>query len=195
MSFQAYIENIKAKTGLSPDDFVRLAGEKGLLGQEVKAAKILDWLKEDYGLGRGHGMAIVLVLQSATKAPRKAGAAMDEHFRGPRARWKEPYESLLADVQGFGSDVSVGAGQSYLSLLRKGKKFAIVQVTGERLDVGIKLDAAPASNRYEPAGTWNSMVTHRLRISEPGQIDAELVAELRRAYELAGGARKVVARA
>ena len=29
MSFQAYIDNIKAKTGKGPDDFRRLAAEKG----------------------------------------------------------------------------------------------------------------------------------------------------------------------
>jgi Domain of unknown function (DUF4287)/Domain of unknown function (DUF5655) len=186
MSFQAYIENIKAKTGLSPDDFVRLAGEKGLLGKDVKAARVLDWLREDYGLGRGHGMAIVLVLQSTAGLRPEPEAALAEHFSGPKARWQAPYESLLVHIKAFGPDISVGAGRTYISLLRKGKKFAIVQVTGDRLDVGIKLGGAPASDDYEPAGSWNSMVTHRLGVVEPEQLDDGLVAELHRAYELAG---------
>lgn len=63
MSFQAYIDNIKAKTGLSPDDFKKLAHEKGFLegGQlkpDLKAGQIITWLKDDYGLGHGHAMAI-----------------------------------------------------------------------------------------------------------------------------------------
>jgi hypothetical protein len=194
VSFQAYIENIKAKTGLAPDDFVRLAGQKGLLSQDVKATQVLDWLRDDYGLGRGHGMAIVLVLQSATAPAREPGSAVDEHFRGARARWKALYESLPAEIRDFGPDVAVGTGRSYPSLLRNGRKFGIVQVTGDRLDLGIKLDAAPESDRYEPARTWNSMVTHRVRITEPSQIDDHLVTELRRAYELARGVPEAVAR-
>lgn len=185
MSFQAYIDNIKAKTGLSPDDFVHLAEEKGLLGQEVRATQILDWLRGDYGLGRGHGMAIVGILQSATRPAPRPEAALDQHFRGPRARWRSPYDALIRQVEGFGSDVSVGTGQTYLSLLRKRRKFAIIQVSGDRLDVGIKLDRDPRSGRFEPSGSWNSMVTHRVRVSEPDQIDSELVGELRKAYELA----------
>jgi len=31
MSFQAYLDNIQAKTGKSPDDLKRLAEEKGFL--------------------------------------------------------------------------------------------------------------------------------------------------------------------
>ena len=37
MSFQAYIDNIKAKTGKSPADFKKLADKKGLLKAGVKA--------------------------------------------------------------------------------------------------------------------------------------------------------------
>ena len=63
MSFQAYIDNIKARTGKSPDDFKKLAEKKGFLkdGQlvkTVKATEITDWLKEEFELGHGHAMAI-----------------------------------------------------------------------------------------------------------------------------------------
>lgn len=58
MSFQAYIDNIKAKTGLSPEDFKKLAKKKGLLEPSVKAMQIVAWLKKDFGLGHGHAMAI-----------------------------------------------------------------------------------------------------------------------------------------
>jgi len=63
MSFQAYIDNIKEKTGNTPDDFKQLAEAKGFMdsGQlvkTVKATQITDWLKEEFGLGHGHAMAI-----------------------------------------------------------------------------------------------------------------------------------------
>ena len=58
MTFQAYIDNIKAKTGLSPEDFKKLAKKKGLLEPDVKAMQVVAWLKKDFGLGHGHAMAI-----------------------------------------------------------------------------------------------------------------------------------------
>ena len=63
MSFQAYIDNIKAKTGKTPDDFKKLAEKKGLLKPGVKAGAIVAWLKEDFGLGHGHAMAIYAVFK------------------------------------------------------------------------------------------------------------------------------------
>jgi hypothetical protein len=63
MSFQAYIDNIKIKTGKSPSDFKILAAQKGFLDEanskpKVKAGEIIKWLKADFGLGHGHAMAI-----------------------------------------------------------------------------------------------------------------------------------------
>ncbi len=68
MAFQAYIDNIKTKTGKSPEDFKKLAEKKGFLerGQlkvNVKASEIIAWLKKDFDLGHGHGMAIVAVFK------------------------------------------------------------------------------------------------------------------------------------
>ena len=72
MSFQAYLDNIQAKTGKSPADFRAMAAEKGFadgsgLAPGVKATKITDWLKQDFGLGHGHAMAIVALLKGAKK--------------------------------------------------------------------------------------------------------------------------------
>lgn len=68
MSFQAYLDNIQAKTGKTPADFQRMAAEKGFSGPEgiargVKATQITDWLKADFDLGHGHAMAIVALLK------------------------------------------------------------------------------------------------------------------------------------
>ena len=65
MSFQAYLDAVETKTGLTPRELVALAAERGF-GPGTKAGLILEWLKDDYDLGRGHGMAIVHVI---TKGP------------------------------------------------------------------------------------------------------------------------------
>lgn len=65
MSFQAYIDNIRAKTGKGPDDFKRLADAKGLLQPGTKAGAIVAWLKEDFDLGHGHSMAIYKYFKDA----------------------------------------------------------------------------------------------------------------------------------
>ena len=71
MSFQAYIDNVRAKTGKSPDDFRAMATEKGFLVDgkvpaSVKATQITDWLKADFDLGHGHAMAIYAMLKGKT---------------------------------------------------------------------------------------------------------------------------------
>ena len=58
MSFQAYIDIIKAKTGKTPEEFKQLAERKGLLKSGVKAGEIVAWLKQDFDLGHGHAIAI-----------------------------------------------------------------------------------------------------------------------------------------
>ena len=63
MTFQAYLDNIQEKTGLAADDFFKLAKAKGFTKPGTKATSVLDWLKADYDLGRGHGMALVHYIQ------------------------------------------------------------------------------------------------------------------------------------
>jgi hypothetical protein len=58
MSFQAYIDNIRSKTGKTPEDFKKLAEKKGLLKPGIKAGEIVAWLKKEFDLGHGHAMAI-----------------------------------------------------------------------------------------------------------------------------------------
>ncbi len=76
MSFQAYINNIKEKTGKGPEDFKKLADKKGFTSKgvllpEVKAATILAWLKEDFDLGHGHSMAIYALLKGSKNVDGK----------------------------------------------------------------------------------------------------------------------------
>ena len=72
MSFKAYIDNIKAKTGKTPDDFKKLAEKKGfilggVLNPQTKATEITNWLKEEFELGHGHAMAIYATFKGKIK--------------------------------------------------------------------------------------------------------------------------------
>ena len=72
MSFQAYMENIQAKTGKTPTEFKKLAEAKGILkgGKLTTAAKagdVVKWLKEEYELGHGHAMALFALFKGAKK--------------------------------------------------------------------------------------------------------------------------------
>ena len=72
MSFQAYIDNIKAKTGKTPEDFKKLAEKKGFISKgslipTVKATEITNWLKEEFELGHGHAMAIYATFKGRTE--------------------------------------------------------------------------------------------------------------------------------
>jgi len=73
VSFQAYLDNIEAKTGRSPEQFYAWGTEKGFadgtgLAPGVKAGAIVAALKDEFGLGHGHAMAIVALLKR-THAP------------------------------------------------------------------------------------------------------------------------------
>ena len=71
MSFQAYLDNIEEKTGKTPREFIALAKERGYDDPATKAGVIVDWLKADFGLGRGHAMALVYVIRKGAKIDSK----------------------------------------------------------------------------------------------------------------------------
>lgn len=75
MSFQAYLDSIQKKTGKTPEDFHALAKEKGLLGPDLTASRLVAWLKEDFDLGHGHAMAIWAVFKSNGWAATPKGKA------------------------------------------------------------------------------------------------------------------------
>ena len=66
MSFQAYLDAVETKTGLTPRELIGIAQAKGF-DTNTKATPIVEWLAADYGLGRGHAMAMVHVI---TKGPQ-----------------------------------------------------------------------------------------------------------------------------
>jgi hypothetical protein len=70
VTYKAYIDNIKEKTGKSPEDYKSMADERGL----SKYSDLLKWLKTDCGLGHGHANAIILYIQDPALAKKKIAA-------------------------------------------------------------------------------------------------------------------------
>jgi len=89
MSFQAYLDTIENRTGLTPRQLVAIAAHKGLASESVKAGEILEWLKNDYDLGRGHGMAMVHII--------KRGPAIDAKHVGTAGVHRDESDMLWLD--------------------------------------------------------------------------------------------------
>lgn len=88
MSFQAYLDNIEDKTGLTPRQFIDRAREKGF-GSGTRSGEIVSWLAEDYGLGRGHAMALVHVITT--------GAQIGDRHVNSGGRHSDPSDTLWLD--------------------------------------------------------------------------------------------------
>lgn len=87
VSFQAYLDTIEDKTGLTPRQLVDIAEERGLTDPSVKAGTILEWLKDDYGLGRGHGMALVHVIKNGPTIATKHVGSTGSHRDASDTLW------------------------------------------------------------------------------------------------------------
>ncbi len=78
MSFQAYLDNLEAKTGKTPNELIAIAKDNGF-DADTKAGTIVEWLKEDYGVGRGHAMALVHVIKHGPRISDKHVGSTGSH--------------------------------------------------------------------------------------------------------------------
>jgi Domain of unknown function (DUF4287)/Domain of unknown function (DUF5655) len=170
---------VKTKTGKTPADFAKLAAEKGL----TKHGEIVAWLKSDFALGHGHANAIVAVLLKSESRASSTDDRVAKVFSGVKSAWRGDFDAFVTKLEGFGEDIELAPTESYVSLLRGDKKIGIVQPSKDRLDIGIKLKGVPATERLEVAGSWNTMVTHRVRVNDSSQMDDEVLEWLRQAYD------------
>ncbi|WP_166983056.1 DUF4287 domain-containing protein [Paramicrobacterium fandaimingii] len=86
MSFQKYLDNIEAKTGLTPRQLIDRAAERSF-GPGTKAGPILEWLRDDYDLGRGHGMALVHVITKGPQISSKHVGTSGSHTDASDTLW------------------------------------------------------------------------------------------------------------
>lgn len=175
------IANLKEKTGRALPEWVALARASGL----AKHGQIVAMLKADHGLGHGYAN---LVAHSALQGDGPAPGGDDlvaAMYAGEKQALLPVWAAIEKAVRGFGADVEVSPKKTYVSL-RRSKQFALVQPTTKtRVDVGLCLKGERAGPRLEAAGSFNAMVSHRVRLEKASDVDAELVGWLRQAYERA----------
>jgi hypothetical protein len=182
-AMQSMIAGLEARTGKSLEQWLTLVRRSRL----ARHGEIVALLKGEHGLG--HGYANLVAHQALGSDSLSAAAAgtdlVAEQYSGAKASLRPIYDKLAAAVGRFGRDVELSPKKTYVSL-RRSKQFALVQPsTATRVDVGIQLKGAPPKGRLEAAGSFNAMVSHRVRVASPAEVDAELLAWLRQAYELA----------
>lgn len=106
-------------------------------------------------------------------------------YAGEKSGLRPIYDALIKAVGKFGPDVEVSPQKTYVSL-RRSKQFALIQpCTKERVAVGIGLKGVKPHGRLEAAGSFNAMVSRRVRVAAIKEVDRELVAWLKSAYEAA----------
>jgi hypothetical protein len=180
---QAQIRNIENRYGTPMPEWFALIAASGL----TRHTDVVAMLKAEHGMTHGAAHRVsLLARQSAAPAPASAEAAVDELYTGKRAGLRPLHDRLMAVIDALGTDVTTTQKKGYLSIRRK-KQFAMIQPsTTGRLDVGLILRGVPAGGRLEPAGSFNALFTHRVRVTSADDIDAPLTQWLHTAYADAG---------
>lgn len=180
------LQNIEKKSGKTLDELTRMVQNSGLTKHSELRQMIIDTL----GLGHGDANALVhYALQSdGTRAAEARGlegsALLDELYNGAKAPLRPVHEQIMATLSTFG-DFETVPKKGYLSLRRK-KQFAMLGPGSKgRLEVGINAKGLPAAGRLleQPAG---GMCNYKVFLTDPAQVDGELLGWLRQAYDSAG---------
>ena len=171
------IANLKENTGKTLDQWLKITSKSGL----AKHGEIVKFLKNDHELTHGYANLIAhKTLKS--DAGSSDGDLAAAQYSGPKAGLRPIYDALIEAVTKFGKDVEIAPKKAYVSL-RRSKQFAIVQPsTKTRVDVGINLKGTKPTKRLEAAGSFNAMVSHRVRLEDARQVDKELIGWIKAAY-------------
>lgn len=181
-ALQTMIDKLPEKTGKSLEQWLKVLAKQKF----EKHGEIVNWLKSEHAVT--HGYANLIARMHLDAAAGDQGAAIDlveVQYAGPKAGLRPIYDEIIRLVSAFGDDLEVSPKKTYVSL-RRNKQFALVQPsTKTRVDVGINLKGQPATARLEESGSFNAMVSHRVRLSDTSEVDGELKRWLKKAYEAA----------
>jgi predicted transport protein len=175
--------NLETQSGRSRADWIKLANAQGF----AKHGELVAWLKSTQGIGHGYANLVAVRAREAAQGAPAAGSdeQVDAQYAGAKAVLRPLYEQLIATVKAFGADVEIAPKKTYVSL-RRSKQFGLIQPsTADRLDVGLNLKGVEQKGRLEASGSFNAMVSHRVRLGKGDKIDADLKKWLRQAYDAA----------
>lgn len=94
------------------------------------------------------------------------------------------HDRLMAAIHKFGP-FEIAPKKGYVSLRRK-KQFATIgPATNTRVEVGLNMKGVDATDRLlaQPAG---GMCQYKVKVTDPAEVDAPLIAWVRQAYDAAG---------
>ncbi len=172
---QSMIDNLPEKTGKSLVDWLKVTKSCGL----EKHGLIVKMLKTDHGVT--HGFANLIASKTL-----ETGEDIDlvaAQYSGAKAGLVPIYDTLIAYVITLGQDIEVAPKKTSVSLRRK-KQFALITpATKTRIDLGISLKDEPAIGRLL---SGNAMCSHKVRLETVGEIDGDVKAWIKLAYERAG---------
>jgi len=181
---QTQVDNIQKKTGKSLDELAAIVKKSGL----TKHGEIRDMLKEKLGLGHGDANTLVHVVFKSDGTRAAEGKSMDivldDIYTGAKAGFRPIHEALMKHINKFG-EFEIVPKKGYISLRRK-KQFAMIgPKTNTRFEVGINAKDFNKNKRLleQPKG---SMCNYIINLTDAKDVDAELVAWLKSAYEQAG---------
>ena len=175
------IANMKANTGKSLEEWLKITAKAKL----AKHGEIVALLKGEHGLGHGFANLVAHRTLSSDAGSSEGDDLLAGQYAGAKAALKPVYAKLAALAEGLGKDVELSPKKAYVSL-RRSKQFGLIQPsTATRLDLGLNLKGVAAQGRLEMAGSWNSMCSHRVRLASVSDVDAEVKAWLRQAYNAA----------
>ncbi len=174
-ALQTMIDNMPAKTGKSLKEWTTLLAKKSF----EKHSEAVKFLKTEHGVT--HGFANTIVTLS------KAKDQPEEDLVSAQYKGKETlipiYDALMKYVASLGSDVQVAPKKGSVSIIRKRQFVLIKPATKTRIDLGLKLKDKPITERLEHSGPFGTMCTHRVQLTDPGQVDSQLKAWIAEAYE------------
>lgn len=174
------LKNLEKSTGKPVDEWIKIAQQSG----ETQHMKILKYLQDNYGLTYGYANTIATLARKGDEAPPSADHLVTAQYTG-KENLLPIYHAILSEVNKFGVDVEISPKKTYVSL-RRSKQFGLIQPsTKTRVDVGIKINDFEPVSRLEASGSWNSMVTHRVQVTDIDQVNDELINWLKIAYDAA----------
>ncbi len=181
----AMIANMPEKTGKSLAQWLKLikAAQKKDPAALAKHGQIVKHLKTEHSLTHGFANLVAhKTLESDAGSAENTDDLVDAQYAGAKADLRPIYDALIKAISAFGKDVEIAPKKSYVSL-RRNKQFALIQPsTKTRVDVGINCKGRAPTDRLELSGSFNSMVSHRVRLENSKQVNKQLIGWLRDAY-------------
>lgn len=173
--------SLPEKTGKSLEDWVAAVGKSGLDPLDQRAVR--QWLKSEHGLTKPQQEAIAI---AAAKEAGWSEPTADDHlatqYAGSKQSLKPIYEALLEAATELGGDVTVEVRANFVAVNRKRQFAAIQPATASRIDLGLRFVDPPSDERLKQA-TAPGQSTHKLGLTAIDQVDDEIKALLRKAYE------------